>query len=496
MQIATPFRRNILSAFLLVTLFLGVSLLLGMYQAWLNHLENQRLLLLRDASTVSNYLQSTLVDASKLLEIARKRLDSNLANNQLSVDRAQTILSDTVNTFAQYNTSDRFGLLFCTKKDGSFFAANSGIKIESLNFSDRHYFTELKHHPDQSVAIGNLVRTRTTNQEAFHMAMPLKDNAGNFAGVVAQQILEADLSNQLQSMMIHSAAHVYTYATNDEISFAFPGSSLTIKESRPNPKQLLEIIRAQNSPLGFLKVPGNTIELPHSYYIGFSKSPQFGIYTIALVSELKVIKDFLAANVFTFAYSLLAFLIATALFIRLYRQALKLERSLFSATHDALTGINNRRCLDETFQSLWRESMRSQKPISVLFMDIDHFKRVNDDYGHEIGDQVLRAVSTAISKCLRRPLDFYCRWGGEEFVAVLPDTSLEGAKMIAADVLHTVETMDAMVPPIKITISIGIASQTVTSANQHDDLIDMADKAMLQAKVEGRNRYVCYNDAG
>lgn len=495
MQTATPFRRKIISAYLLVTLLMLASLISGMYQAWLNHIEHQRLFLMRDASTVSNHVESTLVDASKLLGIAQKRLEATLAENQLSPDRAQIILSETVNTYTLYNNSDRFGLLFCTREDGTFFAANSDIKNESLNFSDRYYFEDLKRHPNQHVAIGNLVQTQTTGQEAFHMAMPLKNKAGNFSGVVTQQILEADLSNQLESMMIHSTAQVHTYTTNDETSFLFPNSALITHQTQPNPKQLLEHIRSLSSPLGFLKVSGEQIGLPYSHYIAYSKSSQFGTCTIAYISEMAVIKDFLADNMFVFGYSLLAFLIATGLFIRLYRQAQRLESSLFTATHDALTGLNNRRCLDEKFQNMRRESMRSMKPISVLFMDIDHFKCINDEYGHEIGDQVLKAVSAVIRKSLRRPLDFYCRWGGEEFVAVLPDTSLEGAKVIAAEILQEISKMEFKTHKIKVTISIGIASQTVNSDNLRDDLVDMADKAMLQAKNKGRNCFVCFNVA-
>lgn len=161
MPLATPFRRNIVRAFLLVALLLGVSLLSGLYQAWLNHLEGQRSELFRDASTVSNYVQSTLIDASKLLDIAQQRLNADLASEKLTPERAQETLLDTVSAFSLYNTSDRFGLLFCTDKNGTFFAASSGLKNDALHFDDRFYFKDLETHPDKRLAIGNLVHTRT-----------------------------------------------------------------------------------------------------------------------------------------------------------------------------------------------------------------------------------------------------------------------------------------------------------------------------------------------
>ena len=194
-------------------------------------------------------------------------------------------------------------------------------------------------------------------------------------------------------------------------------------------------------------------------------------------------------------YELLSCLIIGWLFIRLYRQASVLDESNFKSSHDALTGLCNRRAIDDVFERLWRESMREQSPISALFMDIDHFKIVNDTYGHDTGDHVLQAVASAIQSQLNRPLDLCCRWGGEEFVAVLPRTDEQGALKIANDIMSAIHALkvtvgDTMID--QITISIGIASVTVNADNVRDDLIDMADKAMFKAKLEGRNRIVVY----
>jgi diguanylate cyclase (GGDEF)-like protein len=194
-------------------------------------------------------------------------------------------------------------------------------------------------------------------------------------------------------------------------------------------------------------------------------------------------------------YELLTFLIIGWLFFRLYRQASMLDKSNFKSTHDALTGLSNRRAIDDVFERLWRESMREQSPISVLFMDIDHFKIVNDTYGHETGDRVLQAVASAIQSQLNRPLDLCCRWGGEEFVAVLPRTDEQGALKIANDIMsaiHALKVIQGDTAIDRVSISIGVASVTVNADNVRDDLIDMADKAMFKAKLEGRNRVVVY----
>ena len=201
------------------------------------------------------------------------------------------------------------------------------------------------------------------------------------------------------------------------------------------------------------------------------------------------------ANPLMFGYGVISISIIGWLFVRLYRQATILDESNFKSEHDALTGLCNRRALDDVFKRLWRESKREQSPITALFMDIDHFKRVNDIYGHEAGDRVLKAVAIAIQSQLNRPLDLCYRWGGEEFVAILPHTDEHGAEKIANNIMAAIRDIrvrEGGATIDQITISIGIASITVTADNVHDDLIDMADKAMFKAKLEGRDRIVVY----
>ena len=491
----TRIRRNIIWVFICVTLMLAVSLMTGMYQAWKSHLENQRLLLTRNASTVSTHVQTSLIDASKILDIARIRLESNLKTGALSAQKATQILSGTVSDFSLYNATDLFGLLFCTDAKGNLYAQNSGVIDGAINVSDRFYFKALEKHPYQRLIVGNLVLSKTNDRNAFHLAMPLQNRNGNFSGVIAQQILEDDLSSSLQHMMDHGEDKIYTYAVNRDISFVFPATALFDTSDRPDPNRLLEIIEAQKSTHGSMKINGELIGLSDNHYVGYAWSSYFGIYTIALVSEKSVFKDFLHKNTISISFTILGFLITGSLFFWLYQQALNLAKSEFISSHDALTGLNNRRGLDENFERLWRESMRVRKPISALFIDIDHFKQFNDKYGHDVGDTVLKAVASAIDQSLKRPLDFSCRWGGEEFVAVLPETDIPGAQMIAEKIMQAVRSISLVESGHaldEVTISIGIASLTVNAENLHDDLIGMADMAMLAAKNAGRNRVVIY----
>ncbi len=161
------------------------------------------------------------------------------------------------------------------------------------------------------------------------------------------------------------------------------------------------------------------------------------------------------------------------------------ERQYFEkmATHDSLTGIYNRFFfLDATKRGI-KVSIRDERPMSLMMLDIDHFKSVNDTYGHDAGDQVLQAFVTTIAERLRDS-DIFARWGGEEFIVTLPSTSLENAMHLAETVRENIE--QSIFPEVnKITCSIGVSS--LNEEDSVDTLIKRADMALYEAKASGRN---------
>jgi two-component system cell cycle response regulator len=168
------------------------------------------------------------------------------------------------------------------------------------------------------------------------------------------------------------------------------------------------------------------------------------------------------------------------------------QLSLEMAITDQLTGLHNRRYMARHLDSLISNAQKSNKPLSFLIMDIDHFKSVNDTHGHDIGDEVLREFSNRISANIRG-IDLACRYGGEEFVVVMPDTDVEFAHTIAERLRKSVETNSieiSRVPNVlNITISIGIAVSQGEGDNA-EKLLHRADQALYRAKREGRNRVV------
>jgi diguanylate cyclase (GGDEF)-like protein len=155
------------------------------------------------------------------------------------------------------------------------------------------------------------------------------------------------------------------------------------------------------------------------------------------------------------------------------------------ARTDALTGLANRRTLDEAFRREIARAGRRSEPLSVIMADLDHFKSINDQYGHKTGDQVLASAAAVFEEQLR-PYDLACRYGGEEFVLLLPGTSTGDAFTVAERIRKEIEKLKLTVCPRQVTISLGVA--TWRQGESPDGLVTRADGALYEAKNAGRNR--------
>lgn len=158
---------------------------------------------------------------------------------------------------------------------------------------------------------------------------------------------------------------------------------------------------------------------------------------------------------------------------------------------DGLTEVANRRRFDEYINSEWLRGRRNAKPLSLLMIDIDFFKAYNDTYGHRSGDKCLKAVAGALQNTIKRPGDLLCRYGGEEFAAILPDTPDAGALLVARSMCTRVETMrithEKSSVSKYVTISLGVSTIIPTRDLSPADLISLGDRALYCAKRSGRN---------
>ena len=177
---------------------------------------------------------------------------------------------------------------------------------------------------------------------------------------------------------------------------------------------------------------------------------------------------------------------------------LTLQRELEALSFkDGLTGISNRRHLDAILEREWMEARRSQRPLSLLMFDIDSFKQYNDHYGHLQGDECLRRIARALSQVASRPRDFFARFGGEEFMLVLPETNAIAAARIAErchrqlfkeQIVHAGSSVSRIV-----SLSIGVGTIEPGPDDELQDFLTLVDRRLYSAKAGGRNRSVSHD---
>ena len=186
----------------------------------------------------------------------------------------------------------------------------------------------------------------------------------------------------------------------------------------------------------------------------------------------------------------------TGIFITSIKNALIHKRTEKLAFTDPLTELYNHRFFQETLLQEFTRSERYKKPLSLMIIDIDFFKKFNDTYGHLVGDKVLKHVSAIYKSSMRDQIDTVARYGGEEFGVILPETSLEGAAVFAERIRKKVEEsfIQEGDKKLKITLSIGVACIPVTKCTKTSDLIEAADQALYKAKAEGRNQVQTYKE--
>jgi len=187
----------------------------------------------------------------------------------------------------------------------------------------------------------------------------------------------------------------------------------------------------------------------------------------------------------------------TGIFITSIKNALIHKRTEKLAFTDPLTELFNHRYFQETLSHEFTRAKRYTKPLSLMLIDIDFFKKFNDTYGHLVGDKVLRHVAAVFKNSVREQIDTVARYGGEEFAVILPETSIEGASRFAERIRAAVEESRVIDEnrELAVTLSIGVACTSITSCEKPSDLIEASDLALYKAKDTGRNRVTTFKES-
>ena len=159
---------------------------------------------------------------------------------------------------------------------------------------------------------------------------------------------------------------------------------------------------------------------------------------------------------------------------------------------DSLTGIANRRCFDEKLEQEYFRLRRTNSKLSIILLDLDHFKDYNDCYGHVMGDDCLRQIGRVLADSINRSVDLVARYGGEEFACILPDTDIHAAVGIAEKIRQRIEGLkiEHKKSPVSkfVTASFGVTTVQYSYGTSPEDVVAIADKLLYKAKISGRNR--------
>lgn len=353
--------------------------------------------------------------------------------------------------------------------------------VDTLPGARSELCVPVKHH-DRIVAVLNVESTR---EAAFHNQLPLLSTvADQIAGAIASAQAHAELQKRAQLMaMMSELSRTALEATElrdvlDRIEryiaahFELRRVEIETCEDIPpstSDAELIVPIRFQDSVVAALRLEGASPDV-------FSGSNRFAFHAFAtqiagairfaeMASQLEQQKRALQdANA---------------------HLAAAVEKLHHISTQDGVTGLANRRHFDQMLALEWRRAARTRVPLSLMMIDIDHFKDFNDRAGHQAGDDALRQVAKAVLTSVHRAADLAARYGGEEFVVLLPDTPCDQAHALAESIRQQVEELGA------VTVSIGVASMLASRDEiAPEELIRVADAAMYDAKRSGRNRVI------
>lgn len=397
--------------------------------------------------------------------------------------------------------------LFIYGPDGHWIVTDKEIIPDPANNADRDYFQYHRTHTDRNVRIGDVVKSKSTDDLIIPISRRLNNPDGSFAGVLLGTIKVSYFVDYYGDFKIDDKGALVLALRNGTILVRRPFIASVIGQSLADSEVFKNYLPYSNQGIAEVRAVVDGTQRLYGYR---------ALTTYPLVVETGLSRESIIApwrwDLIKTGFVLMSVITAFTIFgwivLRQLRQRMVMEKDLRRAHQamkdmaltDSLTGLANRRRLDTALADEIRLARRQGSSISLIMIDVDHFKLYNDTYGHAAGDDCLSAVGQAIARAVKRPGDLAVRYGGEEFSVLLPNTDIRGAALVAEDILEAIRSlqMEHSAHPLgHVTASAGIAvgkpaEQDVSPAV----LIESADKMLYAAKQQGRDRYCSGGDSG
>ncbi|MBO9535564.1 sensor domain-containing diguanylate cyclase [Herbaspirillum sp.] len=379
-----------------------------------------------------------------------------------------------------------------------------------FNNADREYFQYHRDHPDFMPHIGPPVFSRGTKKWIFTISRRIDKADGSFGGVVLATLDVASFQKFYDQFEIGSEGAILLGLMNGTALYRRPFTEDAIGRDLSNTQIYRTLISQKNASIVTIKSSVDGVVRFNS----FRRVDDYPLFVVAAMSKDEALAewvgDTLMRGIFIFTGIILVLLFGNRLIFNINRRELAEQKVLDAkkkqeelnrilsqlAMQDGLTGLANRRHFDQSLATEMNRARREDTCMSLLMIDVDFFKRYNDRYGHQCGDDCLKKVAGTLQACLQRPGDIAARYGGEEFAVILPECDTEGAKNLAARICQSVRDLHLEhedSPGKVVTVSIGVA--TVCSplpTADANELLRAADAALYESKTGGRDRFTVF----
>lgn len=359
-----------------------------------------------------------------------------------------------------------------------------------VNLSDRDYFIAQKQNTTSGLYLGAPLISRISANAGVALSRRLDAADGSFDGVVVGFLRQSFFEDLFSHVDAPRNAQLLLVRNDGAAIFRWPPD----EPGRPTAAGMPEV------PQRLLTDPKHEGQFLDNHEAG--GTPALYVYhrlrnvplTMVVVLDQDVIlaewnRQGAILTLLTLVVIVVGMLLTFSLDHALIRRDEVTEKLNKLTRSDPLTGLANRRYFESTLEVEWGEARERRRPLSLLMIDVDHFKSVNDTYGHDCGDNLLKAIAAAIATAVRRPRDLAVRFGGEEFIALLPETDARQALVVAENIRSQVAATTVQSPSgesVSRTVSIGVSTM-IPDGSMMSPLITEADEQMYRAKAAGRN---------
>ena len=464
---------------------------------------NERNDVLDGASRVMvDLAQSLAQHAEDTFELADATL-IDITDRIASIGASPDAVAGLEDAFAErIKSMRRFKSLLVFGEDGNLIGSSLPGHRNKFNGSHLALFRHHKGKPDAKWFFGPLIQDPIGSDWVLTLSRRFDKLDGTFGGVVMITIPPRYFSNFYAQFDIGTLGSISLLTTKGIVLSRYPYQEDVIGRDASSSRLFRELLPHFAFGSYSYKASLDGVER----ISGYRRNHVFPVVVVAAVGRDEVLANWNR----TFLFRALAVLVLVGLIGYLgwslaaqlrQRELAEAELAVLAAT-DGLTGLANRRTFDKSLEAAWRQSARDGTAVSLLLIDIDHFKAFNDTYGHQAGDECLQAVARVLSESVKRLGGLAARYGGEELAVLLPAADSNEASSIAEFIRLRVEALavrhEASAPLNVLTISIG--SATLTPATEpywatSEKLVALADRALYRAKLDGRNRTSVYEAA-